>query len=368
MTTIADERERARLEAARGGDENAFAALVQPYRGELHAHCYRMLGSLHDADDALQDAMLRAWRALGRFEGRSSLRAWLYKIATNTCLDLIARRPKRVLPIDHVGPSDASQGTGEPLTESVWIEPYPDELIGVGDGYAAPEARFERREGVELAFIAALQYLPPRQRAVLILREVLGYSAREVAATLETTTQSVNSALQRARATVDERLPESTQQSNLRTIGDGELTNVVETYMDAMHNGDVERIVSLLTEDAAWSMPPLTTWFRGRESITEFLRIGPLSGEWRWRRLATRANGQPAVAGYTWYEPTGDFRPFVLDVLTMRGGRIHEVTAFITRATEGEDREYYLRYPEQRADPQRTAAVFERFGLPPKLD
>ena len=148
------------IAAAGANDEDAFRRLIEPHQGELHAHCYRMLGSLHDADDALQDAMLRAWRALGRFEGRSSLRAWLYKIATNTCLDVIARRPKRVLPIDHTGPADPFEGPGEPLVESVWVEPYPDDLLGVEDGFAAPEARFERREGVELAFIAALQYLP----------------------------------------------------------------------------------------------------------------------------------------------------------------------------------------------------------------
>src|SRR4051812_22921814 len=165
------------LQAARAGDEAAFAQLVEPYRGELHAHCYRMLGSLHDAEDALQDALLRAWRGLPRFDGRSSLRSWLYRIATNTSLDAINKRPKRVLPIDYGPASDPHDGPGEPLIESVWVEPYPDEQLGLEDGFAAPEARFERRESVELAFIAALQLLPPNQRAVLILREVLGFSA-----------------------------------------------------------------------------------------------------------------------------------------------------------------------------------------------
>jgi RNA polymerase sigma-70 factor, ECF subfamily len=188
-------RERELLEAARAGDEGAFRKLVEPLRGELHAHCYRMLGSLHDAEDALQDAMLRAWRALAKFEGRSSVRSWLYKIATNTCLDVIARRPKRVLPIDYGPSTDPHVGPGEPVVESVWVEPYPDEKLGLEDGYASPDARYERRESVELAFIAALQHLAPQQRAVLILREVLGYSAREVAGTLETTVASVNSAL-----------------------------------------------------------------------------------------------------------------------------------------------------------------------------
>src|SRR4051794_7418627 len=164
------------LEAAQGGDEAAFAKLLGPYRGELHAHCYRMLGSVHDAEDALQEVSLRAWRALDRFEGRSSLRSWLYTIATNTCLNAIAKRPKRVLPIDYGTAADPHKPPGEPLVESVWIEPYPDEILGVEDGPAAPEASYEQREGVELAFVAALQHLPPNQRAALILREVLGFS------------------------------------------------------------------------------------------------------------------------------------------------------------------------------------------------
>src|SRR5215211_7583324 len=197
--TAAPDREL--LEAARGGDEQAFERLVEPHRAELHAHCYRMLGSMHDAEDALQETLLRAWRGLPRFEGRSSLRSWLYTIATNTSLNAIEKRPKRVLPLDYGPPSDPHRGPGEPVVESVWVEPYPDEKLGLEDGFAAPEASYEQRESVELAFVAALQHLPPNQRAVLILREVLGFSARESAKMLETTTASVNSALQRARAT-----------------------------------------------------------------------------------------------------------------------------------------------------------------------
>src|ERR687886_33684 len=175
------ERERQVLEAARGGDESAYARLVEPYRPELHAHCYRMLGSVHDAEDAMQEAMLRAWRGLPRFEGRSSLRSWLYTIATNTSLNAIEKRPKRVLPIDYGPAADPHEGPGEPVVESVWVEPYPDETLGLEDGLAAPDARYEQRESVELAFIAALQHLPPNQRAALILREVLGFSAKEAA-------------------------------------------------------------------------------------------------------------------------------------------------------------------------------------------
>src|SRR3954452_11565847 len=193
--------ERALLESARGGDESAFGALIQSYRGELHAHCYRMLGSVHDAEDALQEALTRAWRGLPRFQARSSLRSWLYTIATNTCLRLIERRPARVLPIDYGPPADPHDNLAEPLVESAWVQPYTDELLGVEDGY-------EQRESVKLAFIAALQHLPPQQRAVLILREVLGFSGSEVAETLDTTPAAVYSTLQRAHKTVDARLPE----------------------------------------------------------------------------------------------------------------------------------------------------------------
>ena len=202
---MANEREL--LEAARTGDEDAYARLVEPYRVELHAHCYRMLGSVPDAEDALQEALLRAWRGLPRFEGRSSLRSWLYKIATNACLKAIERRPKRVLPIDYTPAADPHDGPAEPVTESVWLEPYPDEKLGLEGGLLGPDARYEQREGIELAFTAALQHLPARQRAVLILRDVLGFSARETAEALETTPVSIDSALQRAHKTIDEGVP-----------------------------------------------------------------------------------------------------------------------------------------------------------------
>ena len=359
-------REHDLLEAARAGDEDAYGQLLASYRGELHAHCYRMLGSVHDAEDALQEASLRAWRALGRFEERSSLRSWLYTIATNTCLNQIARRPKRVLPIDYGPSTDPHDGLGLPLAETVWVEPYPDETMGVEDGLASPDARFERRESLELAFVAALQLLPATQRAVLILREVLGYSAKEVAATLGTTVASVNSALQRARKTIDDKLPERSQQETLRALGDEQLTEIVDAYMDALQRGDVPRVVSMLAEDAAWSMPPLPTWFGGIEEITGFLEFGPLSGTWRWRHMPTRVNGQAAVGAYTWDEAEGAYLPFALDVLTFEGDRIKEVTAFITRTVEGTDQDYYTNWPNQPLD--RARFVFEQFGLPARLD
>jgi RNA polymerase sigma-70 factor, ECF subfamily len=356
------------VRAARDGDEHAYARLVEAYRPELHAHCYRMLGSVHDAEDALQETLLRAWRGLKRFEGRSSLRSWLYTIATNTSLNLIARRPKRVLPVDYGPPTDPHDGPGEPLVESVWVEPYPDERIGLEDGYAAPDARYELRESVELAFIVALQHLPANQRAVLILREVLGFSAREVADTLQTTVASVNSALQRARKTVDERLPDRTQQATARELGEDEVRRIVARYVDAWERDDVETVVSILAEDATFAMPPLASWFSGREGLRIFLAGWPLSGAWRWRHVLTRANGQPALGFYSWDEEAQCHLPFALNVLTLRGSNISDVTAFVVRSIAPVEREAYSRWPDQPADAARLALTFERFGLPDRLD
>ena len=331
--------EIALLDRAREGDENAYRRLVEPRQAELHAHCDRMLGSVHDAEDALQEALLRAWRALPRFERRSSIRSWLYRIATNTCLDLIAKRPKRVLPIDYGPPSDPHGGPGPPLGESVWVEPYPD----------APDASYEQRESVELAFIAALQHLPARQRAVLILREVLGFSAKEVCESLETTVASVNSALQRARKTIDEKLPDQSQQATLRTLGDEQVRAIVERYMDAWERGDVEAVVALLADDATIAMPPMASWYRGDDVvvfITDWAfsgRLYDMEGDRRVRVLPARANGQPAIGTYAWNEEAGRFLPTVLQVLTFDGARIADITGFV--------------------DP----SAFARFGLPESL-
>jgi RNA polymerase sigma-70 factor, ECF subfamily len=317
------------LDAARGGDHDAYRALVEPHRAELHAHCYRMLGSVHDAEDALQEALLRAWRGLPRFEGRSSTRSWLYKIATNTSLRLIERRPKRVLPADR-----------EPTDEDpLWIEPYSDAELT--DGHAAPEARYEQRESVELAFIAALQHLPARQRAALILREVLGFSAQEAAETLDTTVPSINSALQRARRTLDERLPERSQQTTLRALGDERTREIVERYADALERADVDAVLAMLADDATWSMPPIPEWYRGHEAIAAFLRDGPFKVQWRHRQA--RVNGQLAVGCYILDEETGRYEAHVVDVLTLDGTTIAAVTAFVDRS------------------------VFARFGLPGAL-
>jgi RNA polymerase sigma-70 factor (ECF subfamily) len=354
------------LAAARRGDEGAFARLVDPHRGELHAHCYRMLGSVHDAEDALQEAMLRAWRGLERFEGRSTLRSWLYTIATNASLDAIARRPKRVLPIEFPA-ADPASGPGEPLLESVWIEPYPDEAMGLEDGFASPEARYELRESVELAFVAALQNLPANQRAALILREVLGFSAKETAEVLETSVASVNSALQRARATVEGRLPERSQQATLRDLGDERVGELVGRYVEAWERNDVEAVVSMLSADAAFAMPPLRDWFKGSEAIRRFLTGWPLSGRWRWRAVRIRACAQEALAFYSFDPDAGSYQRFALNVLSFRGPEIAEVDAFLTRSTEDPDREVLARLPEQAFDPRRLDLAFERLGLPEEL-
>jgi RNA polymerase sigma-70 factor (ECF subfamily) len=347
-------REPELLEAARGGDEDAFRRLVEPHRNELHAHCYRMLGSVHDADDALQDALLRAWRGLARFERRSSLRSWLYRIATNACLDVISRRPKRVLPLDHGPAAGPDDDLAEPLTESVWVEPYADEQLGLEDGYAAPEARYERRESVELAFIAALQHLPATQRAALILRDVLGFSAREAAEALETTVASVNGALRRARKAVAESLPDQTQQATLRALGDDRLRKVVEGYIDAWERGDVDAILAMLAEDATFTMPPLPTWYRGRDAIATFLTRHALQD--RWRLLAARANGQLAFGCYAWDAEQSSYTALSLDVLTLDGTRATEITSFVTPHTRGTSRARF------------AADVLGRFGLPDRLD
>jgi RNA polymerase sigma-70 factor, ECF subfamily len=317
------------LAAARDGDENAFARIIESHRAELHAHCYRMLGSLHDAEDALQEALLHAWRGLPQFAGRSSLRTWLHRIATNTCLDAIAQRPKRILPIDHGPPAGRTSDLGAPLVESVWVEPYPDEALGLPEGYAAPDARYEQREAVELAFVAALQHLPPKQRAVLILREVLGYSAQEVSETLDTSPASVNSALQRARKSLADRLPERSQQETMRSLGDERVRELVEAYVDAWMRADVNVLRTLLAEDAVFSMPPWAIWWRGRDAIVD-LAIAGLDTCPETRVLFTHANGQPALACYAKDPETGRYVAAAIDVLTFDGASIADITGFVT--------------------------------------
>jgi RNA polymerase sigma-70 factor (TIGR02960 family) len=286
------------LAAARSGDAIAFEQLVAPYRGELQAHCYRMLGSLHDAEDAVQDSLLRAWRSVGSLDDRGFVRAWLFKIATNRCLTAIGQRGRRELP------ADVTPGT--PTTEISWLEPYPG---------TSPEAHYLARESVELAFVAALQHLSAIQRAALMLREVLGFSAAEVAEQLGTSTAAVNSALQRARKAIDSAAP--TQQTVLRDLGDAVVADIVTRWSDAWHAGDVNAIVAMLAHDARYSMPPLPEWYRGEDEIRAFLLRGPLQS--RWRFLPARANGQLAFGTYMWDDAAGAYVPGGLDVLTLRG-------------------------------------------------
>ena len=296
-----------------------------------------------DAEDALQDTLLRAWRGLASFEGRSSLRSWLYAIATNACLRAIERRPKRVLPVDYSPAADPHEEVGEPLVESVWVEPYPDERLGVEDGLADPEARYEQRESVELAFVAALQHLPARQRAVLILRDVLGFSAREVAETLETTPTGVDSALQRAHKAVDDRLPERSQQEVLGSLDDRRLREIAERFVDAWVRRDVDAVVEMLASDVAVSMPPMPTWFRGLDAVAGFLAGDPLGSDNRWRGVAIRANGQLAAGHYLWDEERATFAAHHIAVLTLDRDRIADITFFI------------------------NAELVRRFGLPDEL-
>ncbi|PSL53589.1 RNA polymerase ECF family sigma subunit [Saccharothrix carnea] len=316
------------LARAREGDGAAFTRLVEPLRRDLHAHCYRMLGSTHDADDALQDALLRAWRGLPGFAGRSSLRSWLYAVATRTCLDTVESRGRRALPVDLGPASERAVVDGGPATDVAWLGPYPDARPGDG----GPAGCYDRREAVELAFVAALQHLPGNQRAALLLFEVLGFSAAEIATMMNTSTTSVNSALARARRVVAEKVPERGRQRTLRLIDDARLRQVVADYSTALERGDADALVALLTEDVTWSMPPMPHWYRGIEAVTDFAVRVPLTSCPPWRHLPTGANGQPAAACYLWDEGAGAYLAWSIDVLTLRGDRIREITSFVDGA------------------------------------
>jgi RNA polymerase sigma-70 factor (TIGR02960 family) len=310
------------LAAARDGNERAFMQLVEPYRPELHQHCYRMLGSVHDADDVMQESLLRAWQSIARFDGQQMVRPWLYRIATNRCLTAIASRERRELP------TDLSPGATA-TTDTRWLEPYPDASLGLEA--LAPEARVLAREHVEVAFIAALQRLSALQRAVLVLREVLEFSAREVAELLETTVPSVNSALQRARAVVRERTPSPSQQRELAGLG-AEVRAIAARYADAWESSDVESIVAMLAEDVRLAMPPMPECYEGPDAVRAVLASGPITH--RWRLLATWSNGQLAFGCYRWHDEPGTFGGEGLDVLTLRAGRIVAITAFLVADLE----------------------------------
>ena len=327
------------LSRARAGDQEAFRELVDPYRAELQLHCYRILGSVQDAEDVLQETLLAAWRGLERFDGRSSLRVWLYRIATNRSLNAVrdkARRPRTLEPM-------AEPPTPTRRTEPVWLEPYPDALLGaVADSSPGPDARYELKEAVGLAFVTALQHLPPRQRAVLVLRDVLGFRATEVADILETSEAAVKGALQRARARLGNRLPAGDRERAPlpRSPRQREL---VGRFADAVERGDVDGVVALLTDDGRLTMPPQPFEYQGHAAIARFLddraavRGRPL------RLAPTRANGQSAFGCYLPDAETAIARPYGMIVLTLTGDRISAITWF------GE------------------TSVFPHFGLPESL-
>jgi RNA polymerase sigma-70 factor (ECF subfamily) len=295
-----------------------FAEQVAPLRPGLLLHCYRMLGSSHDADDALQDALLRAWKGLARFEGRSSVRSWLYTVATRTCLDLVEQRGRRALPMDLGPSSDRVVLDNPPLTEIAWLGPYADQP---GDSY-------EQRESVQLAFVAALQHLPGNQRAALLLFEVLDFSAAEIAEMMATSTASVNSALQRARRVITEKVPAVSQQSIQRELGDARVRDIVTQYSTALEQGDSESFIALLTKDVTWSMPPLGHWYAGIEAAASF-SVVPLTMCPSWQHRTVTMNGQPAVAGYLGVSADSDHFPWSVDVLTLDGDKIAGITSFI---------------------------------------
>jgi RNA polymerase sigma-70 factor (TIGR02960 family) len=315
------------LDAARDGDAAAFERLVARHRNELYAHCYRMLGSMHDAEDALQEALLSAWRGLGTYEGRGSVRAWLHQITTNACLRLISRRPRRILSYDYGPPWTKTDDLGAPVADPIWLEPWSEEEPAGESGDVDPEAEYLRRESVELAFVAALQHLPGSQRAVLLLRDVLEFASAEVAGILQTTPAAVNSSLQRARKAVRDRMPEQTQQAELDAIGRNGQRELVEAFMQAWERADVAALVDLLTADARFTMPPLPAWFLGRDQIGRFFvdRMFPTP----WRLVPLRANAQPAFAGYQGDLAEGRFRLAGINVLSLRAGRIDWISSFL---------------------------------------
>ena len=329
------------LAVARGTSREAFAELVEGHRRELQVHCYRMLGSALDAEDLVQETLLRAWKNRESFEGRASLRAWLYKIATNACLDELAKRPRRGLPQDLYPASDPNGPLGAPVPDPIWLEPYPDGLVGSLRN--DPAARYDVRESISLAFLVALQTLPPRQRAVLLMRDVLGLRATEVANLLDDSVSAVNSALYRARLKLVERYSKRGADSPLL---DSEQRGLLERYVAAWEAADIDGLVELLREDASFPMPPLPTWVRGRAAIREFISRHILDGDarGRWKLLPTQANGHPAFAWYRRREDPPGFAAFAIQVVTLDGGAIAAATTF--------------------AFPQ----LFAAFGLPLELD
>ncbi len=320
-----------------GGIEDEFLQQADPYRRELFAHCYRMLGSTHDAEDLVQETYLRAWRAYHSFEGKSSLRTWLYRIATNVCLTALEGRSKRPLPTGLGAPSTSPDAPLVEQREVPWLEPVPDALVAADE--TDPAAIVASRSSVRLALVAALQHLPPRQRAVLILRDVLKWRAAEVAEALETSTAAVNSILQRARAQIQHA---ALTEESVSEPTDPAQRDLLDRYAEAMERKDIATIVRLLTDDARWEMPPFVGWYQGPEDIGRLIDIACPAGPGELRMVPTHANGQPAFGMY--YLVDGVFAPFQLQVLELTDRGIGHVTAFFDQS------------------------LFALFGLPERLD
>lgn len=313
------------------GDREAFERLAAELGPQLRLHCYRMLGSLHDAEDALQEGFIRAWRAFDGFEERGTRKAWLYKIVTNVCLDLAARRKPRALLPEAIGPSDPTAPLSPPSPEPWWLEPCPEAWSA--EEAVGPEARLSRREGVALAFLAAIQLLPPRQRAVLLVRDVLGWSAEEAASLLEVTTSAANSLLSRARATLETEAPLAREAP--WQPPDGEAAELLARYVQAWEANDLTLLAAVLRDDAFLTMPPVPTWYAGREAIVTFAAHGPCGGAGRLRLLPVRANGGPAFVAYR-RDDDGAFRPIGLHVPSLSPGGVAAIHVFLLPAGEFE--------------------------------
>ncbi len=342
-TDLLDETLRQSLEAAKAGDREAFAQLAKPYRRELHVHCYRMLGSMMDAEDLVQETLLKAWKGLGTYQARASFRAWLYKIATNACLDELARRPRRALPADLFPEAELSDAGRPPVVEPVWVEPFPDGWLSAVQ--SNPEARYDQREAITLAFVVALQSLPPRQRAILILRDVLGWGTEEVGALLDASPSAVHSALYRARSALSRAYSQHDLSMLRADAQNADQRDLLDRYVSAWEAADIDGLILLLKEEATFGMPPLSAWYRGRSAIRAFIAGFILDGEarGRWRLVPTRASGRPAFGWYRREAGDDAYRAFALQVVTIDDNLVADVTTF--------------GYPQ----------LFSFFGLPPEL-